>query len=164
MRREQQIRGLDKAGFALQPRDLRLELLVLAAELETAGAKVAFTQADVGTEAACLAFVNGAAPKFGRLDILINNAGIRKYEKVDEATAASWNEILNVNLMSYVFCAKAAVPKGGHLCRRGDPKRIAISYVPEIGHVNCYALRRSQFGRPDEDTDPNPLHVVAGDE
>src|SRR5207248_2782121 len=54
----------------------------VAAELETAAAKVAFTQADVGTEAACLAFVNGAAQKFGRLDILINNAGIRKYEKV----------------------------------------------------------------------------------
>jgi NAD(P)-dependent dehydrogenase (short-subunit alcohol dehydrogenase family) len=87
----------------------------VAAELETAGAKVAFTQADVGTEAACLAFVNGAARTFGRLDILINNAGIRKYEKVDEASGA---EILNVNLMSYVFCAKAAVPlmrrdKGG---------------------------------------------------
>src|SRR6202012_4501941 len=86
--------------------------------LGTAGAKVAFTRADVGTEAACLAFVNGAEQKFGGLDILINNAGIRKYEKVDEASAASWNEILGVNLMSYVFCAKAAVPlmrrdKGG---------------------------------------------------
>src|SRR5262249_30634022 len=91
----------------------------VAAELETAGAKVAFAQADVGTEAACLDFVNGAAQKFGeRLDILINNAGIRKYEKVDEASAASWREILDVNLMGYVFCAKAAVPlmrrnKGG---------------------------------------------------
>src|SRR5579863_320087 len=90
----------------------------VAAELEATGAKIAFTHADVGTEAACLAFVNGAAQKFGRLDILINNAGIRKYEKVDEASAASWNEILSVNLMSYVFCAKAAVPlmrrnKGG---------------------------------------------------
>jgi 2-hydroxycyclohexanecarboxyl-CoA dehydrogenase len=82
----------------------------VAAELEAAGAKVAFTQADVGTEAACLDFVNGAAGRFGRLDILVNNAGIRKYEKVDEASAASWNEILGVNLMSYVFCAKAAVP------------------------------------------------------
>src|SRR6516225_1906928 len=76
----------------------------VAAELETAGAKIAFTQADVGTEAACLDFVNGA--------------GIRKYEKVDEASAEIWKEILDVNLMGYVFCAKAAVPlmrsnKGG---------------------------------------------------
>jgi 2-hydroxycyclohexanecarboxyl-CoA dehydrogenase len=90
----------------------------VAAEVETAGAKVAFTQADVGTEAACLAFVNGAAQKFGRLDILVNNAGIRKYEKVEEASAESWNEILDVNLKSFAFCAKAAVPlmrrnKGG---------------------------------------------------
>src|ERR1700722_9114280 len=90
----------------------------VAAELEAEGAKIAFTQADVGTEAACLAFVNGAARTFGRLDILINNAGIRKYEKVDEASTASWTEILDVNLMSYVNCAKAAVPlmrlnKGG---------------------------------------------------
>ena len=82
----------------------------MAAELEAAGAKVAFTQADVGAEAACLGFVNGAEEKFGRLDMLINNAGIRKYENTDEASVASWNEILSVNLMSYAFCAKAAVP------------------------------------------------------
>jgi 2-hydroxycyclohexanecarboxyl-CoA dehydrogenase len=86
----------------------------VAAELESSGAKIAFTQADVGTEAACLGFVYGAAQKFGRIDILINNAGIRKYEKIDEASAASWNEILNVNLMSYAFCAKAAVPLMRH--------------------------------------------------
>ena len=82
----------------------------VAAELSAAGAKIAFTQADVGAEAACLAFVESAAQTFGRLDILINNAGIRKYEKIDEASAASWNEILNVNVLSYAFCAKAAVP------------------------------------------------------
>ena len=87
----------------------------VAAELEAAGAKVAFLHADVGTEAACLGFVNAAAQTFGRLDILVNTAGIRKYEKIDEASAASWNEILSVNLMSYAFCAKAAVP----LMRRG---------------------------------------------
>src|SRR5437773_2226314 len=97
----------------------------VAGELETAGAKVSFTQADVGSEAACLDFVNGAAAKFGRLDILINNAGIRKYEKVDEASAASWKEILDVNLMSYGFCAKAAGPlmrrnKGGAIVKVGS--------------------------------------------
>src|SRR4051812_38470155 len=97
----------------------------VAAELESAGAKVAFTRADVSSEAACLAFVNGAGEKFGRLDILINNAGIRKYEKIDEASAASWNEILSVNLMSYVFCAKAAVTlirrhRGGAIVNNGS--------------------------------------------
>src|ERR1700722_8729107 len=77
----------------------------VAAELEAAGAKVAFTKADVGTEAACLAFVNGAAQKFGRLDIL------------------------NVNLMSYVYCAKAAVPlmrlnKGGAIVNTASVRSV----------------------------------------
>ena len=112
----------------------------VAAELEAAGAKVAFTQADVGTEAACLGFVNGAADKFGRLDILVNNAGIRKYEKIDEASAASWSEILNVNLMSYAFCAKAAVPlmrrnKGGrHRQHRLRPFRRRGRRQPAVRH------------------------------
>src|ERR1700760_4379977 len=82
----------------------------VAGELEAAGAKVAFTAVDVGTEAACLAFVNGAAEKFGRLDILVNNAGIRKYEKGDEARGASWNRTLDVTLLSFAFGAKAATP------------------------------------------------------
>src|SRR4029079_10121107 len=80
----------------------------VAAELEKAGAKVAFTQADVRTEDPWLAFVGGAAERFGRLDILVNNAGIRKYEKVDVASAASWNEILGVIWSRYVFGARAA--------------------------------------------------------
>src|SRR3981081_4333990 len=123
------------ASVAFCDRDGELGQRV-AVELETAGAKVTFTQADVGTEAACLAFVNGAAQKFGSLDILINNAGIRKYEKVYKASAASWNEILNVNLMSYVFCAKAAVPllrstTGGHL------DNIASDHAPDGSRVNA---------------------------
>src|ERR1700674_5497976 len=132
----------------------------VAAELETTGAKVAFTHADVGTEAACLAFVNGAAKRFGRLDILINNAGIRKYEKVEEASAASWNEILNVNLMSYVFCAKAAVPlmrgnKGGAIVnvasvrsRRSRRRQPAVRHHQGRGRrLDAGARRRPLAGR-----------------
>src|SRR6266566_4465258 len=124
----------------------------VAAELAAAGAKVIFTQADVGTEAACLAFVNGAAQKFGRLDILINNAGIRKYEKVDEASAASWNEILNVNLMGYVFCAKAAVPlmrhnKGGAIFTPFHQRRIAAA-GETIEQYNARAAQGTMLKRP----------------
>ena len=82
----------------------------VAAELQTAGARVAFTQADVGTEAACLAFVNGAAQQFGRLDILVNNAGIRKYEKVDEASAASWKR-------SFIFTSSMTRANSWASCR-----------------------------------------------
>ncbi len=81
-------------------------------------------------EAVCLAFVNGAAQKFGRLDILINNAGIRKYEEGSTRRARrAGNEILNVNLMSYVYCAKAAVPlmrlnKGGAIVNTASARSV----------------------------------------
>ena len=82
----------------------------VAAQIGAAGGKVAAVQADVAKAADCERLVGEVIKAFGRLDILVNNAGIRKYEKIDEASAASWNEILSVNLMSYAFCAKAAIP------------------------------------------------------
>jgi NAD(P)-dependent dehydrogenase (short-subunit alcohol dehydrogenase family) len=105
----------------------------IAGELEAAGGKGFVTQADVGTEAACLGFVNGAAEMFGRLDILVINAGIRKYEKVDEASAESWNEIVDVNLKSFAFCAKAV--GGGHPGehRRPWPDVHAVPCAPHRG-------------------------------
>jgi uncharacterized protein DUF927 len=57
----------------------------------------------------------------------------------------------------------AVLDQGGHLSRRGDTTRIAIRWIPKIGRIDCYALRRSEFGRTDKDTDPDQLHVVAGD-
>jgi 2-hydroxycyclohexanecarboxyl-CoA dehydrogenase len=81
----------------------------VAAEIATDN-RAHFIEADVGREATCLAFIQQAVERFGRLDILVNNAGIRMYQTVVEATAESWDEILRVNLMSYAYCAKGAIP------------------------------------------------------
>jgi hypothetical protein len=54
----------------------------------------------------------------------------------------------------------AVLDQGGHLSHRGGLTQTAIRWVPRIGHVDCYALRRSEFGRSDTETDPNPLHAV----
>jgi NAD(P)-dependent dehydrogenase (short-subunit alcohol dehydrogenase family) len=82
----------------------------VAAEIVADGGKALFVEADVGQEATCLAFVQQALEQFGRLNVLVNNAGIRMYQTVVEATAESWDEILSVNLKSYAFCAKGAIP------------------------------------------------------
>jgi hypothetical protein len=56
----------------------------------------------------------------------------------------------------------AALEQGGHLSRRLNSRRIAIRYVPKIGYIDCYALRRSQFGRSDKETTRTQLHEVMG--
>ena len=69
-----------------------------------------FVETHTEREAECAAFIAAAVTSFGRLDILVNNAGMRLYHSVLDATEASWDAILGVNLKGYAFCAKAAIP------------------------------------------------------
>jgi NAD(P)-dependent dehydrogenase (short-subunit alcohol dehydrogenase family) len=57
-----------------------------------------------------MAFIQRAEAHFGHLHILVNNAGIRMYQNVVEASEESWDTMLGVNLKGYAFCAKAAIP------------------------------------------------------
>jgi 2-hydroxycyclohexanecarboxyl-CoA dehydrogenase len=80
-------------------------------EIETAGGEVIFVEAHMEREADALTFIRRTVEHYGRLDILVNNAGMRLYQTVVEASEASWDAILGVNLKGYAFCAKAAIPE-----------------------------------------------------
>jgi len=51
---------------------------------------------------------------------------------------------------------------GDFLSRRGDGRHVAIRYIPKIGQVRSYALRRSEFGRPAADEARKPPMAVVG--
>src|SRR5438445_9552661 len=70
----------------------------VAAEIEATGGQALFVEAHVERETEAAGFIRQAANHFGRLDVLVNNAGIRMYQTVVEASAESWDEILGVNL------------------------------------------------------------------
>jgi len=82
----------------------------VAAELEASGGQALFVEAHVEREAEAAAFIQSTVERFGQLNILVNNAGVRLYQTVVEASAESWETIVGINLMGYVFCAKAAIP------------------------------------------------------
>jgi len=88
------------------------------------GADIISIAADVGQESAAKEIVARALSAFGQIDILVNNAGIRSYEPLDEAKAETWAKILSVNLLSYAYLAREALPS---LRRSGKGAIVNIS-------------------------------------
>ena len=66
---------------------------------------------DVGTIEGCRAVVDAAIAGLGGLDVLVNNTGICPLARVGEITEEHWDEVINVNLRSALFCAKFAMPE-----------------------------------------------------
>ena len=80
----------------------------VAAGVRAGGRRAALVQGDVGNVAGCRAIVQGALDALGRIDVLVNNAGI--FPRVDflEMTEAEWDRVLGVNLKGSAFAAQAA--------------------------------------------------------
>ena len=98
------------AKVAFADRDLERGTAI-ADEIKASGGQVLFVQTQLEREADAMGFVRRAAEHFGQLHILVNNAGVRLYQNVTEASAESWETILGVNVKGYAFCAKAAIPE-----------------------------------------------------
>jgi len=108
------VRALAKAGVAgvaINYRKSATEAEALAAELERVGVKTIGVQADVQRDEQVRAMICKIQDNFGRMDILINNAGVTHWVKLsdlDGLTDAIWDEILDVNVKGAFRCARAA--------------------------------------------------------
>ena len=81
-----------------------------AAGIAKTGARAAALTADLSVEAESQRVVDEALAAFGRLDTLVNVAGVRLYTPLASADAKGWERILGVNVLATAYCCKAALP------------------------------------------------------
>ena len=77
-------------------------------------------EADIGDESEARRFVETAHSELGRLDVLVNNAGVMLLGGVEGADTEDWRQMVNVNVLGLLYCTHAAMPLmreggGGHI-------------------------------------------------
>jgi 3-oxoacyl-[acyl-carrier protein] reductase len=103
-----------------------------AAEAAALGVKAIACRADVADDAAVRAMTDTALKEFGRLDVLVNNAGTTTFVNhadLEKVTEEDWDRILAVNVKGTFFCTRAATPA---LKDSGDGEVVNVSSVAGV--------------------------------
>ena len=112
----------------------------LAKELEQKGVRVIPVQCDVTQEEDVKNAVKKAIDAFGRIDILINNAGLGAVSPLEETTREEWDKVHDVNVTGVFLFAKHVVP---HMKEKQYGKIINISSM--FGHVGNTAITTAAY-------------------
>jgi NADP-dependent 3-hydroxy acid dehydrogenase YdfG len=115
-------------------------LAELAGKIRDQGGTALAVEADVTDENAARAAVERTVAELGRLDTLVNNAGVMLLGPALDAPLAEWQQMVQVNLLGVLYCAHAALP---HLLRAAQdgPRRVA-----DLVNVSSVAGRAARAG------------------
>ena len=114
-----------------------------AAERRFASPNANFMRADVGEEADVEALVAAAVERFGRLDVLVNNAAKAAVGPISEHSTAEWRRSTAVNLDSVFFASRAAIP---HMRRQGGGAIVNIASISGLAGDGAYPSYCAQKG------------------
>src|ERR1700754_2672097 len=117
-----------------------------AERFETESA-ISVHQGDIGSPEACRKTVQDVIERYGRLDIIVNNAGITADRTALKMSDDDWHRVIAVNLSGAFFTAQAAL---GHMIERGSGRIVNISSIigqtGNIGQANYAASKAGLLG------------------
>jgi acetoacetyl-CoA reductase len=119
----------------------------LAGKLGAEGASVSVHQGNVGVPEDCERVVGEVLAEYGRVDHLINNAGVTVDKTMRRMSVDDWHAVLRINLSGAFYMTKAVLD---HMLERGSGRIVNISSVigqtGNIGQVNYAASKSGLFG------------------
>jgi 3-oxoacyl-[acyl-carrier protein] reductase len=86
------------------------QLEALQSEIATSGGEAAVFPTDVGREGDVVALVRGTIERFGRLDIVVNNAGLGLFGPLETTTTEQWDRLMAVNARGPFLLCREAIP------------------------------------------------------
>jgi 3-oxoacyl-[acyl-carrier protein] reductase len=154
------------AHVAVNYLDDRAAADAVAAEVRALGGRAAVVQGDVSRVADASAIVDATARELGRLDVLVNNAGVYPRVAFLDMRESDWDHVLDVNLKGTFFCAQAAARaqvaagRGGSIINRGThytaskggvvalTRAMALELAPHRIRVNAIAPGLTDTAQP----------------
>lgn len=96
------------------------QLKTIVEEIKEAGGEAIGVAMDVKNKADLIRLVDAAIEKYGRLDVIVNNAGVSQLSRIDELDVDGWEEMIDINLKGVLYGMAAAIPvfkqqKSGHI-------------------------------------------------
>ena len=116
----------------------------LAAELERGGGEALFVRVDVTREASVAALMQAAVERFGRLDVLVANAGVAEQKApIHQLDLAAWQRVIDIDLTGVALCNKFAAAR---MLDSGGGAIVNMASI--LGHVgqansNAYAAAKA---------------------
>ena len=115
------------------------------AQIEREGGEAIYLHADVSQSADVQGVINHVVEKWGRIEILVNNAGIMRFQPVVDLPEADWDRVMSVNLRAaFLFC-KYALPHFRHEDGRKGGAIVNVSSVhaqATTRNVSAYAASK----------------------
>lgn len=98
------------ASVVVNVRSNQTEGDAVVREIEAAGGKAVVVLGDIGDEKTAGVLADTALKRFGRIDILVNNAALRREKPIADMSYAEWREVMNVILDGTFHCVHACLP------------------------------------------------------
>ncbi|MFP2405408.1 SDR family oxidoreductase [Enterobacter ludwigii] len=145
-------RQLSSAGACVVLGARRLDRLTsLAEDITAAGGKVTISRTDVSKQQDVEALIKKAVEVFGRVDVLINNAGIMPNSRLDELQVEDWNRAIDINLKGTLYGIAAVLPfmkaqKSGHVINISSLSGHRVRPTTAVYSATKFAVRAISEG------------------